>query len=143
MRSVGDAPIYGIGAYLLVVNEVKQWNASGVNPFDEEYLGEQQLFETLNLLVVLRLWFGHWGQTRATLEVQAGNMTALSLVLTEIAREVALDLGRRLVPMRCVLLQARRRIVYRGLAGPPRRPGPDAHRARRNAQEVYPSTRDA
>ena len=103
VRIVGDASIYGLGAYLMIDQQVVSWYSS------ETFLGlrigdhkTQQTAECLNLLVALRNWKEHWTTERVCLEVRADNITALTMVLTlkgsspavnQIARELALDLG--------------------------------------------------
>ena len=109
LRIVGDACVFGLGAYLIVDGEAVAWYAVPLNKHDEHFLGLtigdekcQQTAECLNLLVALRLWKEHWCTERVSLEVRADNIAALQLVLrllgstdamNKIARELALDLG--------------------------------------------------
>ena len=109
IRIVGDACVFGLGAYLVVDGEAVAWYAVPLNKNDEQILGlsigderYQQTEECLNLLVALRLWKKFWCAERVSLEVRADNIAALQLVLhltgssqamKKIARELALDLG--------------------------------------------------
>ena len=109
VRIVGDACVYGMGAYLMIDDIVVSWYATALSNHDEKLLNvqigdekHQQVAESLNLLVALRSWKQHWCLERVQLEVRADNMTALNLImrlkgstpqLNQMAREVALDLG--------------------------------------------------
>ena len=101
--------VYGMGAYLMIDDIIVSWYATALSNHDEKLLNvqfgdekQQQVAESLNLLVALRTWKQHWCLERVQLEVRADNMTALNLILrlkgstpqlNQIAREVALDLG--------------------------------------------------
>ena len=109
VRIVGEACVYGMGAYLMIDDIIVSWYATALSNHDEKLLNvqigdekHQQVAESLNLLVALRTWKQHWCLERVQLEVRADNMTALNLILrlkgstpqlNQIAREVALDLG--------------------------------------------------
>ena len=108
LRIVGDASIYGLAAYLLVDQRVVSWHASPLTVDDEQFWGIQvgdhksQQSECLNLFVALRGWKEHWATERVSLEINADNITALTMVMSlkssspainRIARELALDLG--------------------------------------------------
>ena len=109
LQIVGDACIWGLGAYLVVDGIPTEYYAVPVSRFDEIVLGisrgdpkAQQALEALNLLVALRQWSAWWRQDRVALEVRADNVAALTLLLrlkgsspalNRVAREVAIDLG--------------------------------------------------
>ncbi len=107
---MGDTSPRGIGAYLLIDGSVVSWYSSPLALQDADVLrtplgssSGQQVWESLNLLVALRLWADRWHSHRATLEVRADNVTSLTMVATMrgrgwalnvIAREVALDFAQ-------------------------------------------------
>ena len=109
LRIVGDASIFGLGAYLMKNDQIVSWYASPITHEDEVFLGVkkgdetcQQVLECLNMLVALRTWKNYWRTERVSLEVRADNMAALTLVMSlkgktkamnQVARELALELG--------------------------------------------------
>ena len=109
LRIVGDACVFGLGAYLMDESQIVSWYAVALTEKDERWLGikvgdesSQQVAESLNLLVALRVWKHHWQSERIKLEVRSDNVAALHLVLrlkgkspgmNQVARELALDLG--------------------------------------------------
>ena len=109
IQFVLDASPWGLGGILKINNEPKSWYASPLSSHDvlmfKCKIGDpegQQTWESLNVLVALRIWRAHWLGVRAVLEVKADNVTALSMLaklkgstpnLNVIAREMALDIG--------------------------------------------------
>ena len=109
VKIVGDASVYGYGAFLIKNNVILEYYAEKISEEDEKHLNiaigdneHQQTLEALNLLIALRLWASFWRQDRVKLEVRADNVTALTLLLklkgstwalNKIAREVAIDMG--------------------------------------------------
>ena len=109
LRIVGDASVWGLGAYLMINGVIVEWYADRISEHDRSFLGvdegdprSQQVVEALNLLVALRVWFAKWARERVSLEVRADNVAALTMILhlkgsspalNAVAREVALDLG--------------------------------------------------
>ena len=109
LRIVGDACMFGMGAYLMDESQIVSWYAVALTKNDEQWLGIkvgdetfQQVAESLNLLVALRVWKHHWQSERIKLEVRSDNVAALHLVLrlegkspgmNQVARELALDQG--------------------------------------------------
>ena len=74
LRIVGDASLFGLGAYLMKNDEIVSWYASLVAHDDENLIGVekgnencQQVLECLNMLVALRTWKNFW--TQGTCEV--------------------------------------------------------------------------
>ena len=67
LRIVGDARVYGMGAYLMDGSQIVSWYAIALTKVDDQLLGIrvgdetfQQVAESLNLLVALRVWKHHW-----------------------------------------------------------------------------------
>ena len=104
-----DASPWGLGATLSVDEVYVCWYAVPLTKVDaarfKVKLGDaegQQLWESLNVLVALRVWQSWWRRKQVCLEVKSDNVTALSLLcklkggsasLNIIARELALDFG--------------------------------------------------
>ena len=109
LHIVGDACVFGMEAYLMDESQTVSWYAVALTKNDEQWLGIkvgdesfQQVAESLNLLVALRVWKHHWQLERIKLEVCLDNVVAVHLVLrlkrkspgmNQVARELALDLG--------------------------------------------------
>ena len=101
--------MFGMGAYLMDESQIVSWYAVALTKNDEQWLGIkvgdetfQQVAESLNLVVALRVWKHHWQSERIKLEVRSDKVAAQHLVLrlkgkspgmNQVARELALDLG--------------------------------------------------
>lgn len=104
-----DAWPFGIGGWLTINGQVVAYFLDKVTDQDVQILGRergtcegQQVWESLAVLVALRLWRSHWAARRMSLRLRSDNVGALtrfavlrgkSPALSLIAREFALDLG--------------------------------------------------
>ena len=109
LRMTLDASVYGLGGTLSVNNTFVSWYGSQLSKTDSQRFKVQladnegqQIWESLNVLVALRLWQSWWRRTQVCLVVKSDNITALTLLcklkgssasLNIIARELALDFG--------------------------------------------------
>ena len=80
-----DASVHGLGGWLVVGGIAVGFFAVRITKFDLRFFGfrrgdnaGQQTWETLAILVALRLWRSHWQHVRARLAFHAGNVTALT-----------------------------------------------------------------
>ena len=104
-----DACPWGVGAALFLDGVAVEYFHVELSKFDFELfqhsVGDaagQQTWEAFAILLALRQWSCHWQRRRATLEVRADNVSALTMLtcfrvkgrgLTLIAREIALDMA--------------------------------------------------
>jgi hypothetical protein len=104
-----DACPWGVGAALFLDGVAVEYFSVELSQFDFELfqhtVGDpagQQTWEAYAILIALRQWSSHWKRCRATLEVRADNVSALTMLtcfrvkgrgLTLIAREIALDVA--------------------------------------------------
>ena len=104
-----DACPWGVGAALFLDGVAVEYFTVELSSFDFELfqhsMGDpagQQTWEAFAILLALRQWSTHWQRCRATLEVRADSVSALTMLtcfrvkgrgLTMIAREIALDIG--------------------------------------------------
>ena len=104
-----DASPHGIGGFLTIQGKIVDYFSGEITDRDCEVLQRQrgshegqQAFESLAILVAVRLWHPTVRRHRATLSVRTDNMGALSVVaalkgkgpsLGVVARELALELG--------------------------------------------------
>jgi hypothetical protein len=109
---VCDASPFGLGAWLAIDGRVREYFADRIHTEDSEVLGiepgsckGQQAWESLTILVALRLWFPLWRGSRVQLRIASDNITALTMAanlkssgraVNIIAREMALDLAQAL-----------------------------------------------
>ena len=108
LRMITDACPWGMGGLFLVDEVIIGYFAVEINQFElmifKCNIGDaagQQIWEALAILIGLRLFKKEWQLNRATLEVRADNVAALSMVMTMkakgglnlVARELALDLA--------------------------------------------------
>ena len=111
MKIVTDASPWGIGGFLAMNNTPVAYFSDALCDFDlklaeaERGSPGQQVWESLALLVALRLWSSQWVKRGVELHLGSGSVSALSLLiklhakpkakgLGRIARELALDFSR-------------------------------------------------
>ncbi len=102
-----DACPWGIGGWISVGGTLLEYFSDELRDEDFQFFGfaagdaaGQQVWESLAILVALRIWKRHWQCVRARLSVKLDNMSALALVAhlkakgagtARIAREIALE----------------------------------------------------
>ena len=106
---MADASPTGLGAFLRINNEVKEYAFDFITAEDERILKVkklgsegQQVWEGLVLLAALRLWRHHWQDKRVSLQVKSDSVSALILIVkmktsgvgtSILAREMALNIA--------------------------------------------------
>ena len=104
-----DASPWGYGGVLLEDGEFSEYFHAPVSQDDIDILGakigsadSQQLFESLAMLLALRIWKAKWHQFRSAVAVRGDNVTMLTMLvhfrgkspaLATVAREVALEVA--------------------------------------------------
>ena len=83
-----DASPWGLGGWLAVDGEVRQYFTSPISAADIAKYGYaigdaagQQLWEALAILVAVDLWASYWSQQRVILKVKGDNVAALVLLI--------------------------------------------------------------
>ena len=103
-----DASPYGLGGVMTQDGVILAWFACPLTVGDERIPGcrrgiseGQHIWESLCLLVALKLWLSAWGDKKVNISIKSDNMAALSLaakmkskVSSLIAKEVALIISK-------------------------------------------------
>ena len=84
-RIILDASPWGLGGILMMGETIISWFSSPLTVEDEKQFGTkagiadgQQIWETLCVVVALRLWLPQWRSKRVRVAIKSDNMTALT-----------------------------------------------------------------
>lgn len=104
-----DASPWGLGAFVSIDGDIKQWFAIELEDADFDKFGfkkgdaaGQQTWECLAALVAMRLWQTLWRHERSAVQIRGDNMTLLTMITelrgsgagtNKLAREFALDVA--------------------------------------------------